>query len=44
MLAGDGGSDLYMPMDKVYDTMNNLEKRYSVDIDNARDAESKDRL
>ena len=43
-MAGDGGSDRYMAMNEVRDSMLSLEKRYSVDIENAADAESKDRL
>ena len=42
--GGGEGSDKYMPMNQVKDTMNNLEKRYSVDIEKASPGEEKDKL
>ena len=42
--GGGEVTDKYMPMNQVKDTMNNLEKRYSVDIDKAAAGEEKEEL
>ena len=44
VLAGDEGSDKYIPMNQVKDTINNLEKRYSVEIEHASETADKERL